>query len=347
MPAPLTAEWSVKLGYHINAKLVSNLLYWRNMALFHDADCAIVVDGPEGSGKSVLALQVGKFLDKENTIDIALQVHFDSESVIKAARSLPPGKVIIYDEAGESLDAMESSTKRQKKIRKMFKEVRQRNLIFVLVLPSFYDLQRYFAIHRTRSLIHVYWEPNISEKDEEKYFRRGQYVFYNEWGKKKLYVTDKLRKEYEYPIKWQNEELSVFTGKFPKHYPVDEAAYRKKKAEYSKSLQEDEEEAEQEQMDWRRRVIKTLLHLDREKLLRAGWMGKTCAIIGRGRTWLSQVVKEIETEESPIPVSRAPTSTTLSPKGGGEVVKSQRESEERKDDVRALEVLDAFAEDLE
>ena len=221
------------------------------MALEHDADAAIVIDGAEGAGKSVLALQVGTFLDKDNMINPDTQIHFSSKSVLQAAKTLPPGKVIIYDESGEALDVSLAGSKKQRDMKQMFKEVRQQNLIFILVLPSFYDLQRYFAIHRTRALLHVYWVANKSDVESEKYFKRGKYRYYNEAGKRILYTTDTYRKHYSYPTANRDGPLSIFTGKYPHHYPIPEAAYRKRKREHTASLNEEEKIAA---IDWRQKV---------------------------------------------------------------------------------------------
>ncbi len=309
MTRPLTDRWSTKLGFHINPKLVSNLLYWRNMALHHDADCVLVVDGKEGTGKSVMGMQIAKFMDKDHTIDVGSQLHFSSEKVIEYAQKLPPGKVIIYDEAGEALDVGLASTKKQKLMKQMFKEVRQRNLIFILVLPSYYDLQRYFAVHRTRALIHVYWKVNISDVESEKYFKRGYYRYYNEYGKKILYVTDRIRKEYEYPTSWYGKDLSLFTGKFFKTYVIPEASYRKKKRDYSSSLTDGTEEPEK--IDWRKKSIKVLAHLDGVRLLKVGWMGAATVPLGRSKRWMTSALQECSNVRSATSKEEAHSITTI------------------------------------
>lgn len=257
------------------------------MAHYEDADAVLVIDGKEGTGKSVLALQIAKLMDIDGEIDVKTQLHFNSESVLKTIRNdaLRKGKVVIYDESAEALDVSLSGTKKQKKIKQMFMEVRQQNLIFILVIPSFYDMQKYFAIHRTRALLHVFWKKKTKKpkSDADRMFQRGFYYFYNEEGMNRLYNTDKLRKFYVYPRK-----LSEFTGKFPKDYAgVDEEEYRRRKASFSSSL--GGENAPPPPVDWRHASVKVAYEMEERGVMGKGWRPVLADVLGFSPDYLREI----------------------------------------------------------
>lgn len=89
------------------------------------------------------------------------------------------------------------------------------------MLPSFFDLDRYVALWRSRCLLHVL---------TGKRFERGGYVFFGKERKKSLYVQGKRFYSYAKP-------KGNFTGAFRKFYPIDEKEYKKKKLE---SLKEED-----------------------------------------------------------------------------------------------------------
>lgn len=91
-------------------------------------------------------------------------------------------------------------------------------------MPSFFDLDRYVALWRSRALIHVYFAEN---------FQRGYFAFYDIDLKKYLYIEGK--KYYSYSKPRPN-----FIGRFTNYYCVNEKDYRKKKYESLKAREKDE-----------------------------------------------------------------------------------------------------------
>jgi hypothetical protein len=116
-------------------------------------------------------------------------------------------------------------TRINKSIVEMLTEIGQKNLFVFIVCPTFFDLDRYPALWRSRALIHIYTGESFS---------RGYFRFYGEETKKKLYVFGK--KTYDYHCVPPD-----FYGRFTNHYVIDEAEYRKKKA---KSLADKEKKPE-------------------------------------------------------------------------------------------------------
>jgi hypothetical protein len=89
-------------------------------------------------------------------------------------------------------------------------EMGSRNLFIILVLPSFFELDKYPALHRSVSLIHVY--------------QRGRFSSYGYNKKKTLYIEGK--KFYSY------RTTPDFIGKFPKYFTLDYEEYKKKKMKF-------------------------------------------------------------------------------------------------------------------
>lgn len=224
MSRPLSSPYSVELGFSFDKWLGSNLELWRNAVLHQDIDCFILVDGKEGSGKSVHALQIAHFLDVDRNIDLDKQVCFTPEEVKQAITTLPKFKAIVYDEAKRGLNRRRSTENTNLELTELFAECRQNNLFLVVVLPAFHDLDMNVAVFRSRVLIHVYYKWDTVNR--EKPLVRGFARFYNEEAKKYIYTNKSIRQQYKHP-----RHKDSFDYRFPHFYTVDEELYRKKKKE--------------------------------------------------------------------------------------------------------------------
>lgn len=220
---PLSSKYSVMLGFSFNIKLGDNLDRWRNAVLNQDIDCVVLVDGKEGSGKSVHGLQIAYMLDIEHDIDIDKQVCYTPEEVKKAITTLKRGKAIVFDEARRGFNRRRSTENVNVELTDLFAECRQNNLFLVVVMPSFYDMDMNIAVWRSRVLVHVSYTWDLTNKEQP--LVRGNARFYNEIGKKNMYCNKRYRMMYKYPY-LKNE---CFDYTFPHHYVVDEALYRAKK----------------------------------------------------------------------------------------------------------------------
>lgn len=206
----------------INNKLITyNKALYENLkkakkVIKSDWDMCFVVDGIERGGKSVLAQQIAGFLDPTLTLD---RIAFNPEEFKQAVKNAQKYQAVIYDEAYSGLSSRQAMSIVNKGLISMMAQIGQKNLFVVIVLPNFFELDKYIALHRSRALIHVFVDAN---------WKRGFFRFYNKDRKKPLYMKGK--KYYSYCVK-QN-----FHGRFPKPYIVDDSAYREKKA---KSLNAD------------------------------------------------------------------------------------------------------------
>lgn len=183
-----------------------------------DWDMIFIVDGPERAGKSNITQQIALYCDPTFNLD---RVVFTPKQFEEAVLNAEPFQAVVWDEAITGADATQTVTNIWKVLKKLMVQMGQKNLYVFIVIHSFFDLNKYLALWRTRALIHVYHDK----------FERGYFQFYNEERKKYLYVKGK--KFYEYKLGRPN-----FIGRFKKGYVVNEQAYRNKK---EISLQEPEE----------------------------------------------------------------------------------------------------------
>ena len=165
------------------------------------------------SGKSVFAMQLAKYLDPNFNVD---NVCFDSDDFMNRLKNAPKFSAIVLDEAYQSANSRSAMTEVNKSLVGVATEMRQNNLFVIIVLPTFFDLDKYFAIWRCKTLFHVY--------KDKKTGNRGKYVIFPKNSKKMLYLYGK--KFYNY-----NKPSSPYPPcKFPKHYVIDETEYRLKKS---------------------------------------------------------------------------------------------------------------------
>ena len=199
---------------YVSPMVVKELLKVRKRVLTKDRDFVVVYDGEEGVGKSVLAMQHAKILDPDFNIN---RVVFTADDFIKTIKdpNIKKGSAIVLDEAFSSANSRSSLTEVNKSMIAVATEMRQKNLFILMVLPSFFDLDRYFAIWRCRALFHLYFTP---EEDR-------RYILFTKDQKKLLYLYGKKFYNYSKP----HSSFPPFN--FPNHYVVDEEDYRKKKAE--------------------------------------------------------------------------------------------------------------------
>lgn len=204
-----------------------------------DWDLIFLIDGAERSGKSVLAQQCAYELDP--TIDIS-RICFTPKEFRRAVIEAEPRTAVIYDEAYTGLQSRGTMSSINRTLVSLLAEIGQKNLIIFVVMPTFFDLDKYVALWRSRALLHVYYNDN---------FERGYFSFYNIDTKKLLYIDGK--KYYDYKRVKPN-----FYGKFPDGYVVDEKEYRKKKLDSmtGRAQQEDEVQRRKEvEMELLERVM--------------------------------------------------------------------------------------------
>jgi len=186
----------------------------QRMVLKKDRDWVSVIDGEEGVGKSVLAQQIALYLDPSFNLD---RLVFTADDFMKEIKNPDnkKGSAIVLDEAYNAANARASMSEVNRSMAGVATEMRQRNLFIIIVLPSFFDLDRYFALWRCKSLFHLYFTDNEDRR----------YIVFPKTQKKYLYLAGKKTYNYTKP-------RSPFPPLvFPHVYTVNEDEYREKKSQ--------------------------------------------------------------------------------------------------------------------
>lgn len=175
----------------------------------YDQDYVAIVDGSEGSGKSVYAMQICYYVDPTFCIE---RVCMNPQDFIKAIKEAQPHQAILYDEAHGGLSSRGSLSAINKLIVSKMMEMRQKNLFVIICMPSFFMLDRYVSLFRAKVLFHI--------------FCRGthhRWYGFNTKNKKMLYLEGRKMMSYSKPF------IETFKGTFSGVYVVDEQLYRDKK----------------------------------------------------------------------------------------------------------------------
>lgn len=237
-----------------------------------DFDWFFAIDGQEGSGKSVFAFQVAKVLDPDFTNE---QIAFTSDQFVNLVVKAKKHQCIVFDEAFTGLSSRTSLSEVNNLMVSLMMEMRQKNLFIILVMPTFFMLDRYVVLHRARGLFHVYMRNG----------KRGYWNYYNKQKMKLLYLNGK--KYYEY-----NNPKPMLFGRFQDQYTVDETEYRTmKKSSLHKKKRSTKADTFKTQRDFiLYGVYKDLLNGNNSKLTRycKKWD------VELKRTTLSTIIKLIE-----------------------------------------------------
>jgi adenylate kinase family enzyme len=205
-----TDEQGNELSYYMEDRLGGYCQKIKETINKKDKDFVILVDGYEGSGKSTFAQQVGKAIDSDLSLD---RICMTPEQFKEAIKRADKGQCVIYDEAVTGLSSGDAISKVGKILKSMMMQMRQKNLCVIVIMPTFFELNRYAVLSRAKALFHIY----------ERQGRRGYFVGYNRQDMKRMYLKGK--KMHSYCVR------SFFTGRFYGKYTVDQEAYRKKKEE--------------------------------------------------------------------------------------------------------------------
>lgn len=185
-------------------------------------DGILLYGGFEGDGKTTICAQHMAYLDPTFNLD---RVVFSVEALGKLMDTLPPGSAIQYDESWKSASNMNRYAEEQRKLIRMLTEKRRKRLYIGIVCATFFDLNRYFVIHRARAYIHVYTEG----------LQRGYFSFYNRKQKQELYIKGK--RDWDMRV-----SQPAFRGRFTNWMPFDGDAYDLKKEELTKENPQEERE---------------------------------------------------------------------------------------------------------
>ncbi|MFW6130315.1 MAG: hypothetical protein ACOC56_03950, partial [Atribacterota bacterium] len=178
-----------------------------------DKDCIIAFDGKEGSGKSFLAIQWCKYIDPSFNLS---RVVFTPEEFREAIYRAKKGQAILFDEAFTGFSSRSALSGVNRTLISLMMQIRQKNLFIGIVLPTFFLLDKYISLFRTRVLVHVY----------ENKGRRGFFRVYSS-KKKRLLIMNKDSRTYSYGVR--SKKKGRFYGVFALGDNEEEKKYKDKK----------------------------------------------------------------------------------------------------------------------
>jgi pantothenate kinase-related protein Tda10 len=120
-----------KDGFFVDNILKQELDRIINAVTKKDRDFVMCIDGEEGCGKSVLAMQIAKYLDKYFNLD---KLVFNSDQFTDLIKKVKTNSCVVLDEAYNSANARASLTEVNRSMIAIATEMRQRNLFGVVGL---------------------------------------------------------------------------------------------------------------------------------------------------------------------------------------------------------------------
>lgn len=207
-------EWIEKEVY-LDGYLKSNLDIGVDL-LRKKFDQVWFIDGSEGAGKTNLGITCAYYVSPEERRHTLLtRVCTKIEQADKTILEAQPFDSIVIDEGYGGMSSTGFMTKVNRLLQRRFTEIRAKFLFVFLIAPSFMDINRYFAIWRSRCLLHVYL------KGDE----RGRSAFFN-YDKKKLLFVLGRKKVYNYSCVTPN---FIFRHTYQMEKLIDIKAYDRKK----------------------------------------------------------------------------------------------------------------------
>ena len=212
--------------FYMDGYLKSNLDYVKYQVKNYINMCTILIDGRIGSGKSTLASQIAYYCsDGRFNID---QETFTGKQFYEQLNSIYRGGAIVLDEAFLILNKRKTLSSSNMLSLALMQQARHKQCFIIICLPSVYDLDKNLILNIADFYIRTY------RKD---FGNRGRYACYDRQGLKDLWLY--CRQSYSYFSKVAQPN---FRGRFTKNFPLDMAAYEKKKLESLESLKEEKKE---------------------------------------------------------------------------------------------------------
>ena len=269
-------EWIEKELY-LDGYLKSNLDIGVDL-LRKKFDQVWFIDGSEGAGKTNLGITCAYFVSPEERRHTLLtRVCTKIEQADKTILNAQPFDSIVIDEGYGGMSSTGFMTKVNRLLQRRFTEIRAKFLFVFLIAPSFMDINRYFAIWRSRCLLHVYL------KGDE----RGRAAFFNYDKKKILYVIGR-KKVYNYSCVTPN---FIFRHTYQMEKLIDIKAYDRKKT--LSNLEATKRELSEPEI--KKKIYKEMIE-NRKKFGLTVTNEQLAQLIGKSRRTIQSYIAEISKE---------------------------------------------------
>lgn len=219
----MTCDVSKRLGGYLLSVLDD-----QKELIAHDWDVVNQVVGFEGDGKTTFVKLASLYQDPTIT---AAQWAYNAEQFeqIVDREDLPRGSCIVWDESDDLSSKWTENIIQS--LKRKFKRIRKKGYIIWLVTPTFFDLNKYWALFRTRCLFDVYADPKRNDKGNFE-ANRGRVRFFNRDKKRQLYISG--YKNWDMRCVMPNFIESF--SKVPADYPINETELEEKKDEAMKNI---------------------------------------------------------------------------------------------------------------
>ena len=210
-------------NFHMGDLLYRELRKMKDSVINSNDMGLLLIDGRPGSGKSTLGAQVAYFLTGGNfSLDGEA---FTQKQTSDIMRNMKKGEACVIDESFDVINKRTSRSASNMMMLRDLQQMRSKQVFIIILLPSFYDLDKNVSLWLASALIHCYRSP-------EPLGKRGQYQVYDINGIRNLWLYG--RQSYSY-----NKKIAVpnFRSRFTKYFPLDMNEYEAKK---QKSLGDEE-----------------------------------------------------------------------------------------------------------
>jgi hypothetical protein len=162
-----------------------------------NSDVVIAICGIEGSGKSTVAIILGKAIDDDFDIEKNVVYIPNHQEIIKKIYQLPKGSALVIDEAIMVSYKRRWYSAAQIKLNEIYTVCRKQNIATILCMPDFNDFDRYWRDHRV-----LYWIQVIRRSLGVIIHRSENFYGTEKWNLKynENLIWDKLGKKNEWEI---------------------------------------------------------------------------------------------------------------------------------------------------
>lgn len=194
-----------------------------------DFDCVIIIDGPEGVGKSTMGMHCKMFCDGKYNLN---QVCYDSTDLLGYMRKAPKFSSIILDEAVTSFMSRTALDRWQVRLVQAFSIVREKNLVFFLIIPNIGLLDK-ALLARARYRFWVYAMGHQRGHSKIFYARRTEWTTGKPWYEESWHyefpdLPEKTKREYkEFKSKELDKKLKEYEDE--RKYEEERKTIEKKK----------------------------------------------------------------------------------------------------------------------
>lgn len=202
----------------------------------------MIIDGRSGVGKSTKGAQLAYILSK-GTLDLHKNYAFTYNRFNELIDNPPDNRVIVLDEAFDIINKRTARTNDNFQMLSKLQKVRLKKLYIIIILLSFYDLDKNVIVSLADLLIHV--------KRDSVFGRHRIYDAYDPEQMLQLYLA--RRANMDYP---DHFDKKIAGATFNKFFPLDVKEYEELKAQ---SFEQDEKRDKSSKvMNQRNTLIKYL-----------------------------------------------------------------------------------------